>query len=178
MGAKYHFITSFRVARDRSEVWSILDDPESWPQWWRWLRLVEILDRGDDDGLGAIIRNAVGTPLGYRLTYDATIRRRIEPALLDFDASGDLVGRGQFLIDQDGEHETTVAFNWLVETPKWWMNLTAPLARPVFSWNHDRLMTDFARGLAARSGGEATQLRNRTLRPRDPGFYVLPDIDD
>jgi hypothetical protein len=34
------------------------------------------------------------------------------------------------------------------------MNLLAPLARPVFSWNHDELMREGAQSLARRLGVE------------------------
>jgi hypothetical protein len=49
------------------------------------------------------------------------------------------------------EHEagvTTVRYKWRVETTRWWMNLLAPIARPVFRWNHDRLMRNGSMGLA------------------------------
>ena len=52
------------------------------------------------------------------------------------------------------------------------MNLLAPIARPGFNWNHDKLMTDYGRGLAGASGGElmnvlqldAEAWRSRLLR--------------
>ena len=57
-----------------------------------------------------------------------------------------------------GQHEddgaTAVVFEWRVRTTRWWMNLLAPLARPAFRWNHDRLMRAGGRGLAGRLGVE------------------------
>jgi hypothetical protein len=35
-----------------------------------------------------------------------------------------------------------------VRTTKRWMNLAAPLARPVFRWNHDWVMRNGAEGIA------------------------------
>jgi hypothetical protein len=69
-----------------------------------------------------------------------------------------------------------VSFAWLVETPKWWMNLFAPIARPAFTWNHDKLMTDFGRGLAKASGGVLTSVGNTARKPGAPGFYEMPDL--
>ena len=39
-----------------------------------------------------------------------------------------------------------------VQTTKGWMNLLAPIARPVFSWNHNVVMNWGAKGLASRLG--------------------------
>ena len=49
---------------------------------------------------------------------------------------------------------TAVLFEWRVHTTRWWMNAFAPIARPVFRWNHDRLMRAGGRGLAQRLGVE------------------------
>ena len=42
--------------------------------------------------------------------------------------------------------------------------------------NHDKLMTDFGRGLARVSGGELVTVRNGTLKPGAPGFYEMPPL--
>jgi hypothetical protein len=34
-----------------------------------------------------------------------------------------------------------VLYEWNVATTKPWMNLIAPIARPVFQWNHDWVMS-------------------------------------
>lgn len=56
-------------------------------------------------------------------------------------------------------------------------DLLAPIARPGFTWNHDKLMTDFGRGLAKATGGELTSVRNWTLKPGAPGFYQMPALE-
>jgi hypothetical protein len=43
---------------------------------------------------------------------------------------------------------TTVLYDWDVHTTRPWMNLLAPLARPVFAWNHDWVMKRGGKGLA------------------------------
>lgn len=152
----------------------MLEDAEDWPAWWSWLRQVELVSSGDEQRRGTVIRNQVSTPLGYRLTYDGTTRRSIPPRLVEFDATGDLVGRGQFLLETNSDGSTTVVFNWLVETPRWWMNLTTPVARPVFAWNHNRIMSDFAMGVGSVIDARVTDIDNVALRPGDPGFWVMP----
>ena len=67
-----------------------------------------------------------------------------------------------------------MSFLWLVETPKWWMNLLSPVARPAFTWNHDKLMTEFGRGLATTTGGTMTSIENVASKPGSPASTRLP----
>ena len=39
-------------------------------------------------------------------------------------------------------------YEWDVGTKRRWMNLLAPIARPIFAWNHDYVMRNGAQGLA------------------------------
>ncbi len=43
-------------------------------------------------------------------------------------------------------------YEWNVSTGKRWMNAVAPLARPVFAWNHDLVMRWGGEGLARELG--------------------------
>ena len=56
-----------------------------------------------------------------------------------------------FLFDMD---DVLVRYDWNVVTTKPWMNLLAPVARPLFKWNHDAVMNWGAEGLARRLGVE------------------------
>ena len=42
---------------------------------------------------------------------------------------------------------TYVRYDWKVNTTKKWMNLLAPIARPLFNWNHDIVMKAGYEGL-------------------------------
>jgi hypothetical protein len=68
-----------------------------------------------------------------------------------------------------------LAFAWLVETPKRWMSFLAPLARPAFTWNHDRMMSAFGVGLAQAAGAKLISKRNSTIAPNRLGFHVMPE---
>ncbi len=63
---------------------------------------------------------------------------------------GELAGIGRWrLFEQDGEVPVTaVVYEWNVSTTKPWMNLLAPIARPLFEWNHDWVMRNGGAGLA------------------------------
>ena len=45
-----------------------------------------------------------------------------------------------------------VTFDWEVRTTRAWMNALAPLARPLFTESHDRLMRRGGQDLARRLG--------------------------
>jgi hypothetical protein len=47
---------------------------------------------------------------------------------------------------------TAVLYEWNVATTRVWMNLVAPIARPVFEWNHDWVMSRGAEGIASLLG--------------------------
>ena len=51
------------------------------------------------------------------------------------------------MLDQQGE-VTTARYRWEVRTTRPWMNLLAPLARPLFTWNSKGVMLQAGQGLA------------------------------
>ncbi len=95
-----------------------------------------------------------------------------------FQAEGDLEGIGQFALEETERDSTLITFHWLVETPKIWMNVLAPLARPLFVWNHHRLMDDFARDLANAMSAELIGVRNESVDRRDDRFNRIPQLGD
>jgi hypothetical protein len=87
----------------------------------------------------------------YDLEFDFTVREMDEPCSMSGEASGELEGTGHWrLYEQDGV--TAVTYEWDVRTTKTWMNLIAPIARPVFAYNHDVVMRWGGEGLAERLG--------------------------
>lgn len=66
---------------------------------------------------------------------------------IEGSASGDLEGTGRWLFSSEGA-VSVVRYEWQVRSTRWWMNLIAPLARPLFIRNHARLMAQGAAGLA------------------------------
>ena len=172
--AKYHFVTEFSVTADRERVWESLSDPTGWPAWWRWLKRVEVHDPGGPDRLGARYTYSFGTALPYTLSFQVTVVAVDRPSTLVGRASGELQGEGHWRLTDAEGGGTDVRYVWLVETTKRWMNALAPIARPAFSWNHDILMRDFARGVARVTGSELRSVGNSAVRPGTPGFYAPP----
>lgn len=175
---RYHLATDIRLSTSPERVWEALARSDSSPPWWRWLRKVEVIDDGDERGVGARFRHQVGTPLLYGVSYEGEVTRVNEPFLAEFEASGDFVGTGQFRLGPADNGGTDLTFTWLVETSKHWMSLLGWVARPVLIWNHHRLMGDFAEDLADTTEAEVLNVRHRVMRRGEPGFYELPDAGE
>ena len=150
---EYAFVTAWRLAAPRDAVFEVLHASERWPEWWRGLERVVKLEDGDADGRGSLGRYTWRSLLGYPVEFDVRITRVDRPHRMAGQAAGDLAGTGSWrLYEEDGE--TAVVFEWRVRTTRRWMNVLAPVARPVFRWNHDWIMRQGARGLARRLGAD------------------------
>jgi hypothetical protein len=85
----------------------------------------------------------------YELEFEFTVRDLDEPRSMRGEATGELAGTGHWrLFEQDGV--TAVTYEWNVHTTRPWMNVIAPVAQPVFRYNHDVVMRWGGEGLAQR----------------------------
>jgi uncharacterized protein YndB with AHSA1/START domain len=151
MAREYRFLTTWLLEAERERVWDAIHDSEAWPSWWRGVERVVVVEPGDADGLGQLGRYTWRSKLPYELEFDMRTTRVERPRLLEGEASGELAGTGRWrLFEQDGV--TAVTYEWTVATTKPWMNVLAPIARPVFEWNHDWVMGHGATGIAALLG--------------------------
>ncbi len=147
----YKFVTIWRVKAPLEKVWNEIYHSEKWPEWWKGVEEVTELKKGDDVGVGSVRRYRWKSMLPYRLSFDMETVR-VEPmSVMEGISRGELDGSGVWNISTDGEY-TTARYDWEVETTKPWMNLIAPLARPLFRWNHNVVMKWGAEGLARRLG--------------------------
>lgn len=151
--AEYAFLTAWRVAAEREAVFEVLHESERWPEWWDGLEHVVKLEEGDAEGRGSLGRYTWRSFMRYRLEFEMRITRVERPYRMDGVATGELAGTGSWRLHED-DGTTVVLFEWRVQTTRRWMDLLDPLARPVFRWNHDRLMRAGGRGLARRLGAE------------------------
>ena len=148
---EYRFLTSWLLDCEREPAWEVLQDTVHWPEWWRGVVSVDELDPGDADHRGGRYRIAWRSRLPYPLEFEFGVDEVDRPSVMAGTASGELQGTGRWrLFEQDGV--TAVLYEWNVSTTKPWMNLLAPVARPVFAWNHDVVMGWGGQGLAGRLG--------------------------
>jgi uncharacterized protein YndB with AHSA1/START domain len=170
--ALYHFTTEMRIGAAPEQVWQALEDPTTWPAWWRWLRRAEVLDPGRPDGVGLRYRLEFRTALPYTLAFESETVRIAPPSLWESRVTGELAGTGLWEV-AERDAGSVVRCTWIVATTKRWMNLLAPVARPAFNWNHHVIMRDFARGLAPRLDARLVSVENRAIKPGAPGFGQL-----
>ena len=151
--ADYAFVTHWRIAAPIDAVWDAIYGSEDWPSWWGDVLRVDVLARGDNDGVGAVRRYTWKTALPYSFTFETRTTRIEAPNVLEAHAFGDLEGTGRWELTQETAL-THVRYDWNVRTNKAWMNLLGPLLRPAFAWNHTTVMRrgaqDLARHLSAR----------------------------
>ena len=150
---EYAFLTAWRVAAPRNAVFEVIHASELWPEWWDGVESVVKVEDGDAEGRGSLGRYVWRSAMRYRLAFEMRITHVDRPRRMEGAAVGELTGTGSWRLYED-EDATVVLFEWRVHTTRWWMNALAPIARPAFKWNHDRLMHAGGRGLARRLGAE------------------------
>ena len=153
--AAYSFLTTWCVAAPLERVWEVISDARGYPDWWKGVREVTVLEPGEDGdrGVGTLYRQKWRSKLPYYLEFDSRVTRIEAPYLLEGQASGELEGRGVWRL-YDGAAGPALVYSWDVRTTRAWMNAVGPLARPAFQWNHDYVMRLGAEGLAAKLGAE------------------------
>ena len=147
----YDFVTIWRVKAPVETVWNEIYHSSEWPTWWKGVESVVEVRKGDERGVGSVHRYTWKSKLPYRLSFDMQTTRVEPPLLLEGKAIGELEGRGLWQLSTDGS-DTNVRYDWNVATTKRWMNLLSPIARPLFEWNHNVVMSWGAEGLGKRLG--------------------------
>ena len=143
----YEVVTIWQLEAPIEEVWEELYHPGRWPQWWKGVQSVAELRAGDESGVGALQRYVWKSRLPYKLAFNMQTTRVQSPHTLEGVARGELEGTGRWQLSHK-EGITTVQYIWQHRTTKPWMRVLAPLARPIFDWNHDVVMRQEGEGLA------------------------------
>jgi uncharacterized protein YndB with AHSA1/START domain len=147
MAADYHYISTWQLRAPIERVWAAISHLEQLPAWYPAVQQVQTLTAGDPDAVGSRVRYMIKGRLPMRLAFEATITRMDPPRELELQAEGDLAGTGRWELQQQGE-VTQVRYLWDVHTTRPWMNLAAPIALPLFTWNSKGVMLQAGEGLA------------------------------
>jgi uncharacterized protein YndB with AHSA1/START domain len=145
--ADYRFLTTWLLDSPREPIWDAVFDQASWPSWWRGVEEAVEVRPGEESGIGTVSKMVWKSLLPYRVEFEVTTTHVERPHLLQADAVGELTGLGRWrFYEQEGV--TAVLYEWNVATSRAWMNLLAPVARPIFEWNHDWVMARGGEGIA------------------------------
>src|SRR4029453_12786338 len=145
--ADYHYVSTWQLQAPIEQVWGALNDLEPLPVWYRGVQEARELAPGDAQGVGRRVRYVIKGRLPLRLAFEATTTRSLPPRDQELQAEGELACTGRWSLDQHGQG-TTVRYHWDGRTHRTWMNLLAPLARPLFTWNSRGVMVQAGQGLA------------------------------
>ena len=145
--AQYSFITLGKLEAPIENVWKAIEASEEWPSWWKYVAKVAELKKEYENGLGGVRRYTWTPPLPYKPTFDSRVAEVKRPHVIMGIVRGELSGTGRWQLSQEGA-VTTVQYNWDVDTNKRILKLLAPVARPIFSWNHNVVMKAGGEGLA------------------------------
>jgi hypothetical protein len=145
---RFRFVDEWQIGAAPEVVWPVLTHLETWPQWWPSVRRVTAVSGGAPDG-GSWWEFRFRTRLPYDMGFVAEVVRDELQRTGEARVAGRVLGEAAWRVDAvDGGAK--VSFAWEVRPQVAWMRLVAPLARPVFSWNHRSLMAEGAFGLARR----------------------------
>lgn len=145
-GREFVLTTRWLIPAPIEAVWALLHEVSGWPRWWKYVKQVTLVQRGDAEGIGARRRFVWATRLPYEIAFEMQTTRIERPRRIEGSASGDLSGRGSWRLRNLGGR-TLVRYEWRVRADKPWMRWLAPLLRPVFVWNHHGVMRAGREGL-------------------------------
>jgi carbon monoxide dehydrogenase subunit G len=145
--ADYHYVSTWQLQAPIEQVWTAITDLEHLAAWYSGVQEAQELAPGDTQGVGRRVRYVIKGRLPLRLVFEATVTRSVPPRDQELRAEGELAGTGRWSLDQQGE-VTIARYTWDVRTTRPWMNLLAPLARPLFTWNSRGVMLQAGEGLA------------------------------
>lgn len=161
--AQYDFEAVWRIRAPVEPVWDAIYCYQEWPNWWRGVERAEQISPGGVNGVGGISSYTFKSALPYRLNFDVEATR-VEPLRsMEGRARGDLDGTGRWQFSTEGD-TTVVRCYWSVRTTSFWMNLFAPIARPIFAWNHKVIMDWGAEGLAKKLGATLKGTEEKLLK--------------
>jgi len=145
---RFVFFDEWRVSAPPETVWTVIRDATRWPEWWRSVHRSTLLPSAATDSVERW-EFRFRTRLPYDISFVADLSSDEAERRVDARVTGRVDGHGGCRLEPM-DAGTLVRFDWEVRPQVAWMRAVAPLARPVFGWNHRSLMAEGAFGLAQR----------------------------
>ena len=131
----YHFITQWRVESTLKEVSEIIGDAQGLARWWPSVYLdVDVLEQGDENGLGKVVDLYTKGWLPYTLRWQFRVTE-VRPDGFTLVAWGDFDGRGIWTFEQDGAW-VNITYDWKIKAEKPLLRYFSFIMKPIFSANH------------------------------------------
>lgn len=149
----YHFRTEWKIPAGIEPLWAEIIDAPSWPAWTPSFRQVRIIGGEPLLILGSRGECEVKGALPFRLRFSFRVTEYVPERSLSIVAWGDVQGTGRWVLEPE-DVWTSVTYFWDVGLSRPFLDRLghASVTKALLSWNHDRVMAQAGRGLAARVG--------------------------
>lgn len=136
----YHLITRWRVLGAIAEVFDIIANVEDLTRWWpAGFPESLVIERGDENGVGAVARLSTRGFLPYTLRWHLRVTEVVPAVRLSFSVWGDLEGEGTWTFSQS-DAWCDITYDWRVRVMKGAERFLSPIARPLLVANHNWVM--------------------------------------
>jgi hypothetical protein len=134
----YHFPMA------RSELWRLLGNVESYPDWWPWMKEFDAKRLRQ----GELWRCTIQPPLPYTLQGQVRLAVVIEPELIEAELTGDIAGWATLAFLEDGDH-TQIRLHTELSASSAAIRVTSRTFPSLARWGHDWVLDTAARQLMA-----------------------------
>ncbi|WP_127520343.1 hypothetical protein [Mesorhizobium sp. Z1-4] len=161
----FDIVTRWRMEARAEELSEIILDPEIISRWGTSVFMAcEVVERGAPDGLGMEVRLFTKGFLPHSFFFVGKVTGGEAHRWMDFDISGDFVGRGRMHVEPDGPDHLAATFRWTVDVAHPWVRRFVKAIHPVFVWNHTWAVGRLSRMMQA----EVYRRRARDNAIREP----------
>jgi hypothetical protein len=143
----YHFQSIWNIDCSQDQVWQILTaTPFSWSQWWPQLKQINTLT--EHKNMAGSKFMCTWQAIGYKIIGNIEVLSAKKPdeIVLKFQSGSDIVGRVHCQLSGTTER-TRIMFTLDVTSIKTWMNTLNSVLKPIFLYNHNRIMHSGEQGL-------------------------------
>lgn len=136
----YHYVTHWRIKGTVKEVSEVLSQATDLVRWWPSVYLdVQEDAAGDEKGIGRVIQLYTKGWLPYTLRWSFRVTESRYPYGFTLEAWGDLVGRGIWTFEQNGDW-VDITYDWNIRADKPLFKYLSFLLKPIFGANHQWAM--------------------------------------
>lgn len=148
----YHFVNVWRFQVPPERVWAALLEMRAWPAWWPSWRRADFHGAELRLGLNSRVDHEVRGPWPYSLRFSTRVTRLEAPRLIEVQATGQLVGRGRFVLAPQPPLGVEVTCIWEVATASPLLDRLGRIrpVRALLERNHGWIMDEGWRGLRRR----------------------------
>ena len=144
MAREYVFLSEWHVDAPQDQVFDVLVDSRTYPEWWSPPYL-----EGESSGPpepGSVSRVKFKSKLPFVLTATSRLVRVDRPHEFEAEVGGDLRGVGVWTL-RPADGKVHVRFDWRVYADRPLLRYLSPVLRPLFRWNHTMAMRQAIRNL-------------------------------